>query len=62
VFDRQDKVLANVDDGSDAGTPFDRRDRKPRPNKGLPPPRPYPECAGISRQLSAAIMVGQHKV
>ena len=58
----QDKVFADIDDCSDARTPFDQCDGKPSPNQGLPPPRAYPECAGISWELSAAIVVGQHKV
>jgi len=60
MFDRQDEVFADIDDCSDACTPFDQSDREPSPNQGLPSPRAYPECAGISWELSAAIVVGQH--
>jgi hypothetical protein len=62
MFDRQDEVFADIDDCSDARTPFDQCEGKPSPNQGLPPPRAYPECAGISWELSAAIVVAQHKV
>ena len=62
VFDGQDEVLAEMNDRSDARTSFDQCDGKPTPNQGLTPPRAYPECAGISWEFSAAIVVGQHKI
>jgi hypothetical protein len=62
VFDGQNEVFANMDDCSDARTSFDQCDGKPSPYQGVPPPRAYPECPGISWKLSAAIVVGQHKV
>ena len=49
MLDCQNKVLAEMDDCSDARAALDQRDREPSPNQGLPPPRAYPECAGISR-------------